>query len=111
MTSHGVIPPAKTAAELRKLVLEAIQKAPDYEGLESYHALYEHLERGLSTDDVIHALESDWHLKRSYFNEKFWQWKYEIDSESIDEEPITIIIAVDSWRREFTVVTRWRESE
>jgi hypothetical protein len=62
----------------------------------------------LSTDDVIHALEGRWTIARSSFNKKEWQHKYEIDGESIDGEPITIIIAVDTGAREFTVVTRWR---
>jgi hypothetical protein len=111
MSSQSYIPPPKTAKELKKLVLEAIQKAPDYANPESFHALYDHLERGLSTDDVVHALERNWELKRSKFNRDEWQWKYEIESESVDGEPITIIIAVDSERKEFTVITRWRDSE
>jgi len=110
MSSEGYIPPAKSTDELKKLVLEAIQKTPEYRNPETFHALYDHLERGLSTDDVIHALEQDWDIARARFNKDEWQWKYEIDSESIDGGQITIIIAVDSLNREFTVVTRWRDS-
>lgn len=109
MSSEGYIPPAKSAPELRQLVLEAIQKTPDYRNPETFHALYDHLERGLSTDDVIHALEGNWEIARSNFNKDEWQWKYEIDSESIDGDKITIVIAVDSSRKEFTVITRWRD--
>lgn len=50
-------------------------------------------------------------IHSSEFNKEEWQWKYEIDSESIDGDPITVILAVDSLRKEFIVVTRWRESE
>jgi hypothetical protein len=97
--------------ELRKLVMDAIQRAPDYANPETFHALFDHLERGLSTDDVIHGLESQWDLKGCKFNSDEWQWKYEIHAESVDGDPITIIIAVDSLRREFTVLTRWRNSD
>lgn len=112
MSSQGRIPPPLTALELRKLVLEAISNAPDYENPETIHALFDNLDRRLSTDDVIHALEKEeWKLKSPKFNRDEWQWKYEIDSESIDGEPITIIIAVDTVRREFTVITRWRDAD
>jgi hypothetical protein len=66
------------------------------------------LERGLSTDDVIHALEGKWRVARSVFNRDERQYKYEIEGGSIDGDFITIILAVDTLRREFTLVTRWR---
>ena len=109
MSSTGFIPKPLSADELRKLVLEALEKAPDDHNLETFHALFDHLERGLSTDDVIHALEGEWTIARHNFNRDEWQHKYEIDGFSIDEEPITIIIAVDTAHKEFTVVTRWRD--
>lgn len=108
MSSSGFIPKPLSADELRKLVLEALDKAPDSHNPETFHALFDHLERGLSTDDVIHALEGKWSIARHNFNRDEWQYKYEIDGVSIDDAPITIIIAVDTLRREFTVVTRWR---
>lgn len=109
MSSSGFIPQPLSADELRKLVLEALSKAPDDHNPETFHALFDHLERGLSTDDVIHALEGNWTIARYRFNKDEWQYKYEIDGFSIDGDPITIIIAVDTLRREFTVVTRWRD--
>jgi hypothetical protein len=109
MSSTGFIPEPLSAAELKKLVLEALERAPDEHNPETFHALFDHLERGLSTDDVIHALEGEWTIARQKFNRGEWQHKYEIDGLSIDSEPITIIIAVDTLRREFTVVTRWRD--
>jgi hypothetical protein len=108
MSSEGLIPPPLSEKELRALILDALEKAPDEHNPETFHALYDHLERGLSTDDVIHALEGGWTVARTQFNRSEWQHKYEIDGVSIDGEQITIIIAVDSQRREFTVVTRWR---
>jgi hypothetical protein len=109
MSSEGFIPEALSAPKLRELVIEALEKAPDDHNPETFHALFDHLERGLSTDDVIHALEGKWEIARHKFNRDAWQYKYEIDGLSIDDEPITIIIAVDTLRKEFTVVTRWRQ--
>lgn len=110
MSSQGYRPPALSSAELRKLVLDAIQEAPD-KNRESFHALFDHPERGLSADDVIHGLESDWVVRQKKFNEDEWQWNYVIQTESIDGEPMEIVIAVDTCRREFVVITRWRIDE
>jgi hypothetical protein len=108
MSNEGYIPRPLEAKQLRQLVLEAIQTLTH--NPETYHALYDHLERGLSSDDVIHVLESEWEFGRPpRFNREEWQWKYEIDGESVDGDPITVIIAVDTVRREFVVVTRWRD--
>jgi hypothetical protein len=109
MSSQGYTPDPLSEDDLRKLLLEAIQKSPDYSNPESYHALFDHLERGLSTDDIIHALEGVWSVARKKFNKDEWQWKYEIDATSIEGEPITVIVAVDSVNRDFTIITRWRE--
>lgn len=108
---RGVTPKALTDEELRKLVLEAINAVTYAEALESYHALYGHMDRGIDTADVIHGLETSWQFERPpQFNSEQWQWKYYIAAETVDGTPITIIIGVDSWRREFKVVTRWLEA-
>lgn len=108
---HGVIPKPLTEQELKKLVVEAINATTYEETLESYHALYGHMERGIESNDVIHGLEGEWEFERPpEFNQAHWQWKYYIATETVDEEPITIIIAVDSWRREFKTITRWRQN-
>ena len=106
--SSGYIPKPLSADELRELVLDALQKNPTPE---TFHALFDHPERGITTDDVIHALEGKWTIAKQEFNKDEWQWKYRIDALSIDEDPLTLIIAVDTATREFTVVTRWRQDE
>jgi hypothetical protein len=107
----GVKPRALTQQALRKLVLDAINAATYAEALETYHALYGHMDRGIETDDVIYGLESEWRFERQpQFNRDEWQWKYYIATETVDGVPITIVIAVDSWRREFVTITRWRET-
>jgi len=106
---QGVILKPLTEQELKKLVVDAINATTYAETLETYHALYGHMERGIGTDDVIHGLESEWQFERPpEFNQKYWQWKYYIATKTVDEVPITVVIAVDSWRREFKTVTRWR---
>ena len=79
MTSSEFIPKPLSAKELRELVLDALQKPLDDRSPETFHALFDHLERGLSTDDVIHALEGQWTIARSSFNRSEWQYKYEIE--------------------------------
>ena len=105
---QGTIPPSLTADKLKELILEAINDGSG--NPETYHALYGHTERGLQTNDVIHGLERRWVFQRPpVFSKEFWQWKYYIDTESVGGDPIIIIIAVDTVRREFEVITRWRQ--
>jgi hypothetical protein len=107
---QGVVPNPLTEQELKELILSAINAATYGEALETYHALYGHMDRGIETGDVIHGLERAWQFERPpLFNPTHWQWKYYIATETVDGKPITIVVAVDSWRREFTVVTRWPE--
>jgi hypothetical protein len=105
---QGIIPPSLTADKLKELILEAINDGSG--NPETYHALYGHVDRGLHTNDVIHGLEREWAFQRPpAFNKTFWQWKYYLDTESVGGDPILIIIAVDTIRREFEVITRWRQ--
>jgi hypothetical protein len=95
--------------DLKALVLDALAKAPGPNELETYHARYDHLERGISLDDVIHAVERSWVYERvPEWNASEWQWKYRILSETIDGDELTIIIAVDTANRIFEVVTKWK---
>lgn len=109
MSTTGYIPPHLTTDALKSLLLEALGNVPDSGRVETYHALFGHLERGLSTDDVIHGLEQEWAFDREpVFNPDEWQWKYYIATESIDGDEIVIVIAVDTANRSFEVVTRWK---
>lgn len=96
----------------RRLLLDAIEKSPGVANPETYHARFDHLERGLTTDDVIHGIEGSWHYeKRPIFNESHWQWKYQLAAKTIDDEDLTIIVAVDTANRTFEVITRWTPKE
>jgi hypothetical protein len=106
--TEGKIPTSLTEEELRKLILEATADEADYGNPETYHARYDHLERGLQFDDVLHGLDHQWRFERPpKFNKKFWQWKYYLDTESVDGKRITIVVAVDTLDKSFEVITRW----
>jgi len=110
MSIAGYIPTHLSESDLRVLVLEALEGSPDENAKETFHARFDHLERNLSLDDVMHGLERPWTFERPpEFNKDKWQWKYRIATESIDGEPLVIIIAVDTANRSFEVVTRWRQ--
>jgi hypothetical protein len=108
MSTYGYRPACLDEGDLRALVLEALAGTSGPERLETYHARFGHLERGISIDDVIHGLERPWTFERPpEFNESEWQWKYRIATETIDGDHLTIIIAVDTASRSFEVITRW----
>jgi hypothetical protein len=108
MSTAGYRPPALSESELRALVMEALNNAPGPHRLETYHARFGHLERGLTIDDVIYGLERAWTYERApEFNQAEWQWKYRLSTETVDGDPLTIVIAVDTANRSFEVVTRW----
>jgi hypothetical protein len=87
---------------LKSLLLEALGNIPVSGTVETYHARFDHLERGLSADDVIHGLERDWKFDRKP------EWKYRLATESVDGDEIVVVIAVDAANRSFEVVTRWK---
>jgi hypothetical protein len=96
---------------LKKLMLEALENAPGTSNPETFHARFDHLERGLQIDDVIYGIETEWkRCQPLRFNRKFWQWNYEISTESTDGERLTLIVAVDTVARTFEVITRWTEN-
>lgn len=110
MSGKGFKPPSLSESELRKLLLEAINKAYDPQDLETYHALYDHPERGLTTDDTIHCIEGTWTYGRPpEWNPDEWQWKYQLHGKSVDGDEITVLVAVDTANRLFDIVTRWRQ--
>jgi hypothetical protein len=107
---RGRQPPSLTEAELKTLLVEALDDAPGWKSQETFHARFDHLERGISIDDVIFGIRSGWSFERPpEFNSSAWQWKYRIATQTIDEEPLTLIIAVDTADRTFEVVTRWKK--
>ena len=60
MSTGAYRPPYLSEAALKALVMEALADTPSPERLETYHARFDHLERGISVDDVIYGLERAW---------------------------------------------------
>jgi hypothetical protein len=110
MSTKAYRPPCLSEADLKVLIMDALSSSPGPNNLETYHARFDHIERGISADDVIHGLERDWKFERPpTFNEDEWQWKYRISTETIDGDELTIVIAVDTRARSFEVVTKWNQ--
>jgi hypothetical protein len=108
MSTSGYRPSSLNEEELRRLIRDALEDAPE-QNKETYHARFHHLERGITQDDVIHGLEWSWTFSRApEFNEDHWQWKYRIRTETIEGEEMEIILAVDTSDRSFEVITRWK---
>jgi hypothetical protein len=108
MSTGGYIPPQLSEADLRKLLLGALEGASGRGSPETFHARFDHLERGITIDDVIHGIEHAWTFERApEFNREAWQWKYYLATETIEGERLTIVVAVDTGSRTFEVITRW----
>ena len=74
MSTSGYIPPELTVAGLRALVHDALENAPGWGNIETFHARFHHLDRGITLDDVIHGLERSWVLERKpEFNKDEWR--------------------------------------
>lgn len=105
----GYIPRSLSSDALRDLGWQAL--SPDAEHPQTVHALFAPLPPGLSADDVIHVLEEEFTVARRSFSYDEWRYRYEVDGPSVDGEPITIVLEVDTLRREFIVAARWRIAE
>ncbi|SRR5258707_15580286 len=108
MSIHGKgsKPPSLSVEALRALVRLAVEKGYYRE---RFHAEYEHPERNISADDVLHGLErDDWILAAEpEWNDKFGQWKYLIRTVDIEGEVLHILIGAMPDFNRFEVITRW----
>lgn len=112
LSTVGQRPNPLGQADLRKLVEDAL--AADtytYVGcFETIHARFDHPEREIDVNDVLHGLEGRWHgVGQPEFDTDHWQYKYPVQTYDVEQAPITVLIAVDTLNRSFEVVTRWRE--
>jgi len=107
-SSQGKRPDPLSDKDLRKLILEAIAKGPWTGYSESLHARFDHPERHIDINDVLHGLEKEWiGVKVGNFSAGYGQWHYEIATSDIEGEPLTIVVAADPRNRSFEIVTRW----
>lgn len=110
LSTEGFIPSPLNESDLRSLLTQALDDAPGWKSQETFHARFGHVDRGIDINDVIHGIRGAWSFERApEFNKSEWQWKYRLAAQSVDEEPLTIIVAVDTANRAFEVVTRWNK--
>ena len=70
--------------------------------IETNHAKFDHLERHLDINDVLHGLKKNWTSSHTdQFDKDEWQWRYAIKTEDVEGHPLTIIISVDSLKPQF----------
>lgn len=98
-----------TCDQIRSIILATLAGDEPTGGRETFHARFDHIERGISIDDVIFGLEQVWKSCRpERFDANEWQWRYKIETDTVDGDPLVLIVAVDSASKRFTVITRWK---
>jgi hypothetical protein len=106
MTSESQKPKEPDRKGVRKVILVALSDDGCYMESFSNHVRFDHPERHLSIDDLIHGLKKEWlKCKVDEFDEDEWQWKYLIKTTDIEEFPLVISVALDPKHNKFTVVT------
>jgi hypothetical protein len=111
MTSSSVRPKPLRTEEVQKVVIEAISHESFCEShVASWHTRFDHPERMISIQDVLYGLEHKWRsCGPEEFNESEWQWKYRIKTTDLDDQRLTIIVALDPKNKRFVVVTRFHD--
>lgn len=112
LSQKGKRPKPLGTNDLYKLVTESLARRAyvGYEEgqIETLHAKFDHPERRIDINDVLHGLSRPWEGSApDEFDEENWQWKYEVHTQDVDGGPLTIVIAVDTSNRSFEVITRW----
>jgi hypothetical protein len=62
MSTIGYRPPYLSEADLRALLKDALENGNGPENPETFHARYDHVERGLTLDDVILVSSTTGHM-------------------------------------------------
>ena len=98
--------PALDEGGLRHLINYAL--AHDYVD-ESDHSEFDHPERGISTDDVLHGLaQKDWKLIRQpNYDEEHRCWEYLIQTKDIEGDELEVKVAALPDYKRIIIITRW----
>lgn len=90
---------------LRQLISNALNRGYFRE---SFHAEFNHPERNISADDVIHGLErGDWTLASSNYDEQHRNYEYLIWTFDFEGDELHIKIAAYPSEKRIEVITRW----
>lgn len=107
MTSPGTKPAPLTPDKVREVILEALGDEGSYREMFSLHLL-DYPQRKLDFNDVLFGLKREWEACRiDGFNEREWQWKYEIKTQDIDGRSFFIVLALDPINKKFRIITRY----
>jgi hypothetical protein len=75
---------------------------------ESWHSKNDRSYRNVSMDDIQHMLRSAWKLAgKPKWNDEHWNWAYKLDGEDLDDDELTLIIAVHDEQVEILVITKY----
>lgn len=75
---------------------------------ESWHSRNDRRYRTISMDDIQHMLRSEWKLRgKPEWDDEFRNWKYKLDGKDLDDDELTLVIAVRDELVEILVITKF----
>ncbi len=98
-------PPALSEDQLRSRVQQIVLHGTV---IESWHSRKDRSYRNVSMDDIQHMLRSDWNLAgKPKWSEEHRNWTYKLHGKDLDEDELTLIIAVKDDRVQILVITKY----
>jgi hypothetical protein len=75
---------------------------------ESWHSQNDRRYRNISIDDIQHLLRSQWKLAgKPKWNAEHGDWIYKLEGEDLDDDELTLVIAVRDEQVEILVITKY----
>ncbi len=75
---------------------------------ESWHSQNDRSYRNISIDDIQHMLRSEWKLAgKPEWSVEHRNWKYKLEGEDLDDDELTVVIAVRDEQVEIFVITKY----
>ena len=75
---------------------------------ESWHSRNDRSYRNISLDDIQHMLRSKWKLAgKAKWNADHGNWTYKVVGEGLEDEELTLVIAVHEDEVEILIITKY----
>ncbi len=75
---------------------------------ESWHSKKDRSYRNVSMDDIQHMLRSEWKLAgKPKWSDEHRNWTYKLEGEDLDDDELTLIIAVKDEQLQILVITKY----
>lgn len=75
---------------------------------ESWHSKHDRSYRNISLDDIQHMLRNDWKLAgKPKWNAEHGNWTYKVVGEDLEDDELTLVIAVRENEVEILVITKY----